>query len=234
MSVARRRAKGRRSSWATTWFTRPSRSASSASMKFPVSDISMARRKPIDWASRTVIPPAWHDAHPGVGVGEAGPVRGDEQRALQGDLQAAGDGYPVDRTDDRLVDHRQESVEAVAAPLRTLPRRPRRRGRGRLARNLLQVDAGAERGIGAGQHDRIDVGGLSRRLDGVPQRVHEFPAQRVARRRPVEGDGRDAFRHLGHDDGLSAAHRCTLVGRGGRQGLSRTLVKPSTRWSNFS
>ena len=42
-----------------------------------------------------------HDADPGVGVGEARPLRRDEEVAAQGQLQAAGHGRPVDGADDR-------------------------------------------------------------------------------------------------------------------------------------
>jgi hypothetical protein len=34
-------------------------------------------------------PAAGHDPQPGVGIGEPGPLRGDQERALQGDLQPA-------------------------------------------------------------------------------------------------------------------------------------------------
>src|SRR2546425_1776785 len=57
MSPARRSAVGSSSPWATTWFTRPSRWASAASMKFPVRLISRAFRSPTAWGRRAVSPP---------------------------------------------------------------------------------------------------------------------------------------------------------------------------------
>ena len=40
-----------------------------------------------------------HDAHTGVRVGEAGPLRGDEEVAAHGELEPAGDGRAVDGAD---------------------------------------------------------------------------------------------------------------------------------------
>ena len=54
--AASSRANGTSSSWATTWFTRPSRSASSASTKLPVIDISAALRTPTARGSSAVRP----------------------------------------------------------------------------------------------------------------------------------------------------------------------------------
>ena len=42
------------------------------------------------------------DADPGVGVGEAGPLRGHQEIAVEGQLEAAGHGHAVDGPDDRL------------------------------------------------------------------------------------------------------------------------------------
>ena len=46
--------------------------------------------------------PQGMDADAGVGVGEAGPLRGHQEVAVEGQLEAAGDGHAVDRPDDRL------------------------------------------------------------------------------------------------------------------------------------
>ena len=46
---------------------------------------------------------AGHHADPGMGVGEAGPVRGDEEIAVERDLEAAGHGGTVHRRDDRRL-----------------------------------------------------------------------------------------------------------------------------------
>ena len=56
MSVASFVQNGSSSSWATTWLTRPIRSASSAPTKLPVKLISRARRTPIASTSRTAPP----------------------------------------------------------------------------------------------------------------------------------------------------------------------------------
>ena len=60
-------------------------------MKSPVKLIRRARSIPISWGSRIVRPAARHDPDPGVGVGEARPLGGDQEVAAQGQLEAAGD-----------------------------------------------------------------------------------------------------------------------------------------------
>ena len=107
MSAASERVNGSSSSCGTTWLTRPRRRASSASMKLPVKLISRARRTPIACGSSTVRPHARHHPDAGVGVAELGPLGGDEEVAVEGDLEPAGDGDAVDGTDERLGEPRQ-------------------------------------------------------------------------------------------------------------------------------
>jgi hypothetical protein len=104
-----------------------------------------------------------------MGVGEARPLRRHQEGAPQGDLQATCDRDPVDRPDDRLVDHRQEAEQAVGVALGALAGRAGLGRRRRLAGRLLQVDAGAEGGVGSGEDDRVHAGIRAEPDDRIPR-----------------------------------------------------------------
>ena len=118
-----------------------------------------------------------HDPDARVGVGEAGPLRRDQERALQRELEPAGHRDPVDRADDRLRDHRDEPVEPVRVPLGALARRPWLVGGRDLPLTSLRSTPGAERGIGAGErppHRRRD-----RRRRRPPRPTARAPSARL-------------------------------------------------------
>ena len=131
-----------------------------------------------------------HGADPGVGVGEAGPLRCDEEVAVQGDLQPAGHRGAVDRTDHRRLVGRQEPEVGDGAALAILLILPALRGQ------RLEVHAGAERRVGPGQHHARDVvAGVE-----VADRLVELPGQLardgVAHLGAVQSDGADPLRHI--------------------------------------
>ena len=121
-------------------------------------------------------PPAGHDPDARVGVGEAGALRRDEEVAGERDLEPAGHRGTVDRADHRLrgLGERADQLVGVAgddvAHLGVVAQ-------------ALEVDAGAERGIGAGEHDGVDVVARVARRDRLGQRGRERGVQRVARPR---------------------------------------------------
>ena len=92
-----------------------------------------------------------------MGVGEDGPVRGDEDVARQREFKAAGDRSSVDRPDHRLVDR------GPRVPGRSL-RQSRVAGPRILGPELFEVDARTERRIGAGQEQRRRLRRRFRRL----------------------------------------------------------------------
>ncbi len=121
-------------------------------------------------------PPGGQQPDPGVGVGEPGLLGGDQDVAVQRQLEPAGDGRAVDGADHRLGH-----------------RRPLRRDVGQLGgvAQFLEVEARAEHRVGAGEDDDVDgVVGL-----GIAQRGEELGAQRrrqrVAGLRPVQRQGAD-------------------------------------------
>ena len=125
-------------------------------------------------------PAAGQDAHPRVGVGEDRSLRGDQEVACQRNLQTAGERRPVDRTDDRGAQSGDGRHAVVPGePPEVLPAE---------LLGLLEVDAGAERRIGSGEHHRVHglvgIGGEQR---GV-QRLEELRAQRISRLRAVHGE----------------------------------------------
>ena len=81
------RVNGSSSSCGTTWFTKPSRSASAASTKLPVIESSAAFRTPTARGNNAVRPHTATTSSPRVGVGEARPLRRHDERAAQRDLQ---------------------------------------------------------------------------------------------------------------------------------------------------
>ena len=136
------------------------------------------------------------DPDPGMGVGEAGAVGGNEEVAVERDLEAAGDRRAVHRADDRLRrrwERARVGARCVAGGARV--------GEGRTpGAQLLEVQPGAERGIGAGEDQHADVVvrvGVTHR---GPQGPDQVARQGVAGVRAVEGDRGDAAVHLGQDD----------------------------------
>jgi hypothetical protein len=72
---------------------------------------------------------------------------------------------------------------------------------------LAQVEAGAEGGVGAREHDGPDSGVVVEGDERPRQCGQDGGAQGVARRRPVDRDGPDGTRHLDEDDLAGHAHR---------------------------
>ena len=109
-----------------------------------------------------------------MGVGEAGQLRGDEEVAAERDLQSPCDTGPVDGPDNRLA-HAADRPPGVG-----------RRQRAAEGGDLLHVGSGAERRIGPGEDDNVDVVVL---VDLGAQLLQPLPhghGQRVASRRTVE------------------------------------------------
>ena len=101
MSAASWRLNGSSSSCGTTWLTRPQRGgggvdvvAGGAHLPGPPHADGLGQQHG--------EPPPRHDPDAGVGVGEPGPIAGDQEVARQGQLEPAGDGHAVDGADDRL------------------------------------------------------------------------------------------------------------------------------------
>ncbi len=92
-----------------------------------------------------------HHADPGVGVGEASPLRGDEEVAVERDLEAPGHGGAVHGRDDRRL-VRRDHPDVLGRVGHALPL-----DRAVLAGEVLEVHPGAEGGVGAGQDHAADV-----------------------------------------------------------------------------
>ena len=116
--------------------------------------ISFARRTPMACGRSTVRPqpgitPTRVCVSPNFARSEA-----IEEVAVERELEAAGDGGAVDRADDRLLHQRERTVLAgrrcAAVGVAGAEVATRRA-------ELLQVEARAERGIGAGEDDHVDV-----------------------------------------------------------------------------
>ena len=166
------------------------------------------------------------DAHPGVRVGEGGPLRGDEEVTPEGELQAARHRRTVDRSDDRGrgVPGQAASHDRGAAAVGTP--RPGRGGHVVIgAGQVRQVEAGAEGRVPTRQHDRghVRVGvGVGQ---GRPERGDHRSGQGVAGLRAVEDDEGDGATAFGGDH----AHLSTTAGGPGgrsagmmRRGTART------------
>ena len=105
--------------------------------------------------------PAGHDADTRVGVGERRPVGRDEEVAVERHLETTGDRRAVHRADEQLRVRRERAAERELAEAVPAVRVVRAVGglveRAPTVGELLEVDAGAERGIGAGQDHHVDV-----------------------------------------------------------------------------
>ena len=113
---------------------------------------SLARRTPTASGQVHGEPPPRHDPDASVGVGEARPLGRDEEVAGEGQLEPAGDRDAVDGADHRRVHVR----EGAAGGARLAGGRGLAEGVA-AGGELLEVDPGAERGVGAGEDDRGDV-----------------------------------------------------------------------------
>ena len=102
-----------------------------------------------------------HDADPGVGVGEAGSLRRDEEVAAQCQLQAAGHRRPVDGADDGRGVGRHHPDAPGGFPQALLLHRSQFGG------ERLEVHAGAERRVRAGEHHAPHVVPAVEAGDGV-------------------------------------------------------------------
>ena len=123
-----------------------------------------------------------HDADPGVGVGEAGSLRRDEEVAAQCQLQAAGHRRPVDGADDGRGVGRHHPDAPGGFPQALLLHRSE------LGGERLEVHAGAERRVRAGEHHAPHVVPAVEAGDGVVELAVQLGRDRVARLGAVEGD----------------------------------------------
>ena len=171
--LADRRSPGATASPAgTTSWTRPIRSASSASSTLPVRISSLARAGPTTRGRRCVPPaPGRHrEAH--LGQPEPGALRGDPEVAAQRELQPAAERVALDRGDRR---HRQRGQAPRDAGLEL---EPLAAARAPLGLELADVRAGRERPLAAARHDdRPDVAGRG----GRERRRAPRRARRAAR-----------------------------------------------------
>src|SRR3954453_14210139 len=150
--------------------------------------------------SRAVIPPPGRT--PTRAWVSAKTARSEATRKSQpeGDLQPAGEGGAVDRPEHGRAEQGDLGDAVGVVVLREVG--------GAVPGGLLEVDAGAERRVAPGEHDRahtvVLVGGDQR---GV-QRADELAGERVARLRPVQREHADVpvvldQQRLGHDHARS-------------------------------
>ena len=146
------------------------------------------------------------DPDASVGVAEERPLRRDQEVAPERELQAAGHASAVDRADHRLRHrpHRFDRVGptaldgGIAASAREV-RTPRA--------ELLEVESGAERGVGSGEHHDVDIdGGLGCR-ERAGRLVVQGGVQRVAGLGSMQGDRAHAVCGLHQHD---VAHGATV------------------------
>src|SRR5579883_2010689 len=141
-----------------------------------------------------------------MSIGELGGFGGDEDIAGKGELEAAGDGKPVDGGDDRDGHRLDDGDEGVAALLVDAAL---------AGAELAQVEAGAEGAAGAGDNHNVDVGRgaqlAHRGAEGGAQLVIEG-VQLVG---PIEGYGGDTIAAV-EQDYRRVGHARTPVGMGKR------------------
>ncbi len=164
--------------------------------------------------------PSGHHPDTGVGVAEARPLGCDEEVAVERDLESAGDRGPVDRADHRLV-HVGERAARSRAWFLTVVDVGRAQVAGRRP-ELLQVEAGAEGRIGAGEDHDVDVVATVGLAHQLGQQAQHLRRQRVACLGPVQRDGGDPLRHL-EQHGFDG-HGRTSSSSGGR---NSSLKSPS-------
>lgn len=123
--------------------------------------------------------PAGQHSDTGVRVGEPGALGGDEEVASQRQLQTAGDGRPVDRPDHRL---RQRTPGMTDGNVRRSDPGGVVPGRA----ELTQIQARAERRIGAGQDDHVHAIVAVRRGEFASQCLDQMTGQCVSRGRAMQ------------------------------------------------
>lgn len=138
-----------------------------------------------------------------MGVGEHRPLRGDEEVAAERHLQAAGERRAVDRGDDRGA-HVGGRGDTTLRPKLLEVSQP-------VALGLLEIHAGAERRVGAGQdHDADVVVGIGPR-QRVVEGADQVATQRIAGTGPVHGQ--HAHRAVvGDEDELFGGHSMNVAG----------------------
>ena len=146
--------------------------------------------------SRCVPPMPGNDAELDLRLAELGVVGGDDEVALHRHLAAAAEREARDRRDHRLA--RARDAILVAGEVAEIDVDVG------LARHLLDVGAGGERLLRAGDEDAADVDVGLERVDRGVQFVDQRGVERVERLRPVEAD--DADPALGLDQDVLVAH----------------------------
>ena len=185
----------------TTRATRPDRSASAASIMRPVRIMSIALALPTARVSRWVPPmpgmtPSLISGWPNLALSAAM-----IDVALHGELAAAAERKAGDRRDDRLA--RARGASQWAGEIAEIGFDEG------LVRHLLDVGAGGEGLLAAGDQQAADrVVGLEG-VDRLAELDHERPIERIERLRPVEPDDADAA--FGFDDDVWVAHGCLLA-----------------------
>ena len=208
-SATRRASSSARSSHSRlprTSFTTPSRAASSASKRRPVSTSSIARCLPTTRASRCVPPP------PGM-----------IPRVISGwPKTAVSEATIMSHTQRQLAPAAERPAETAAIDRRAAGGEPPpEAGRGvdeRLLEAALaqraDVGAGREHLVAAGDHDAADLGVGVEPLDRPGELVHQLGRQRVARLGPVQPAQRDVpVDRLSRRAALDAAVTAALTQR---------------------
>ena len=195
---------GRSSSCGTTWLTSPHVSAVARVEEVPGrAELAGAPHADgLDEQDRE--PPARHDADPRVRVGETRPLGRNSRSQF-----SASSKPPV--MHGPLIAPMRSLVRGGNGPRKSRTCRTRRGGTGRRAhrrrrrrrsggrRELLEVGAGAERGIRARQdHDVDAVVGVDLPI-GAREPEAERAVDRVAGLGPVQRDRRDTLRHVDED-----------------------------------
>jgi hypothetical protein len=140
--------------------------------------------------------PARHDADPGMSVREAGPLRCHQEIAPERDLEPARHRWTIDGADNRFRhDRKRCGRQALGVRLgRSGAEIARRRTQ------FLEIEAGAERRIGARQHHSLHPLVLVRRHQRLGERRQQGAVEGVTGLRSVEGDGGDSASELAADD----------------------------------
>jgi hypothetical protein len=138
-----------------------------------------------------------------VRVGEPGAFGRDQEIAVERDLEATGNGDAVDRADERLGVRRERAAERQPAVVAPLPHVGEAFALLHLpGAEFLQVDARAERRVGAGEDHHVDgVVGVAL-LDRGRQRLAHRAVERVARLGPVQRNDRDPVGDVDQDDAV--------------------------------
>ena len=180
--------------------TRPARSASFTSIMRPVSMMSMALALPTARVKRCVPPmpgmtPSLISGWPNFALSAAM-----MNVALHGELAAAAERKACDRGDHRLAHGGGPiPVRGEVAQIGF--------GEG-LFRHFLDVGAGGESLVGAGDHDAADIGVGLEGVERVRQVGHQRAVERIERLRAVEPDQADLA--AGFDNDVLVSHGVSL------------------------